>query len=90
MLINIIDNSLKFTPTGGEICISGKKTDVMQKGFYVITVSDTGCEYLKKKSVLLKKSFIEVNKIRVIKEPVWVLLFVMNSSNCMAYYGNNE
>lgn len=62
VLINIIDNSLKFTPTGGEICISGKSTDDGQKGFYVITVSDTGCGISEEEIRFIKEKFYRSKK----------------------------
>jgi signal transduction histidine kinase len=39
VLINILDNSLKFTPSGGSICISAGSKD----GQIIIQIEDTGC-----------------------------------------------
>lgn len=39
VLINILDNSLKFTPSGGSICIAAWSED----GQVIIQIEDTGC-----------------------------------------------
>lgn len=42
VIINLIDNALKFTPEGGRIRIIGQEQSIEEKKFYVIDVSDTG------------------------------------------------
>ena len=90
VLINIIDNSLKFTPTGGEICISGKKTDVMQKGFYVITVSDTGCGIPEEEICFIKEKFYRSKQNKSDKGTGLGLAICDELVKCIAVYGNNE
>src|ERR1700682_3163544 len=38
LLLNLVDNALKYTPTGGAVTVSCKR----EGNHYVITVSDTG------------------------------------------------
>ncbi|HHY04766.1 MAG TPA: HAMP domain-containing histidine kinase [Thermoanaerobacterales bacterium] len=57
ILINIIDNALKFTPSGGEIFISGQEQEIDNKKYYVIKISDTGCGIPKEELSLIKNRF---------------------------------
>jgi PAS domain S-box-containing protein len=40
ILINLVDNAIKFTPTGGTVTVESRAT---RDGFLCLSVSDTGC-----------------------------------------------
>ena len=57
ILINLLDNSLKFTAPGGEICLSGGRRRIEKQDFYSITVTDTGSGIPTAEVSLLKERF---------------------------------
>ena len=62
ILINIIDNALKFTPSGGEIFISGQEQEIDNKKYYVIKISDTRQSIPKEELSLIKNRFYKRSK----------------------------
>ncbi len=60
VLLNLIDNAVKYTQEGGEVCISAKK----QNKFIRIDVSDTGVGIPEKDLPRLFERFYRVDKAR--------------------------
>lgn len=60
MLLNLLDNALKFTPSGGRIEINLEKYD----SFYQITVTDTGCGIPLESQSLIFERFFRIDKVR--------------------------
>jgi two-component system phosphate regulon sensor histidine kinase PhoR len=61
ILVNILDNALKFTPSGGKISISAVQDD---GGFVVVKVSDTGMGIPKMEIPRLGERFYRADKAR--------------------------
>jgi len=57
VLVNLVDNALKFTPKGGQVTVAAKET----KGALTITVSDTGIGIKRKDMENLFKLFYQVD-----------------------------
>ncbi len=61
ILVNILDNAIKFTPSGGKIYISARQDE---NGFVVIKVIDTGVGIPKNEIPRLGERFYRVDKAR--------------------------
>jgi len=61
ILVNILDNAVKFTPSGGKISISAVQND---SGFVVVKVTDTGMGIQKSEIPRLGERFYRVDKTR--------------------------
>jgi two-component system phosphate regulon sensor histidine kinase PhoR len=61
ILVNILDNAIKFTPSGGKISIAALQDE---KGFVVVRVMDTGIGIPKMEILRLGERFYRVDKTR--------------------------
>jgi two-component system phosphate regulon sensor histidine kinase PhoR len=61
ILVNILDNAVKFTPSGGKISISAVRDD---SGFVVVKVTDTGMGIQKSEIPRLGERFYRADKTR--------------------------
>jgi two-component system phosphate regulon sensor histidine kinase PhoR len=61
VLLNILDNAVKFTPDGGQVSITASED---QQGFMMIKVSDTGSGIPKSELPRLGERFYRVDKTR--------------------------
>jgi len=61
ILVNILDNAVKFTPSGGKISISAVQDD---SGFVVVKVTDTGMGIQKMEIPRLGERFYRADKTR--------------------------
>jgi two-component system phosphate regulon sensor histidine kinase PhoR len=61
ILVNILDNAVKFTPSGGKISISAVQDD---SGFVVVKVTDTGTGIQKSEIPRLGERFYRADKTR--------------------------
>jgi two-component system phosphate regulon sensor histidine kinase PhoR len=61
ILVNILDNAVKFTPSGGKISISAVQGD---SGFVVVKVTDTGTGIQKSEIPRLGERFYRADKTR--------------------------
>jgi len=61
ILVNILDNAVKFTPSGGKISISAVQDD---SGFVVVKVTDTGMGIQKSEIPRLGERFYRADKTR--------------------------
>ena len=61
ILVNILDNAVKFTPSGGKISISAVQDD---SGFVVVKVTDTGIGIQKSEIPRLGERFYRADKTR--------------------------
>ena len=61
ILVNILDNAVKFTPNGGKISISAVQDDT---GFVVVKVTDTGMGIQKSEIPRLGERFYRADKTR--------------------------
>ncbi len=61
ILVNILDNAVKFTPSGGKISISALQDD---SGFVVVKVTDTGMGIQKSEIPRLGERFYRADKTR--------------------------
>ena len=59
VFVNIIDNALKYTESGGSITVSSREED----GFVRVTVSDTGCGIPPEHLPNVKKKFYKANQL---------------------------
>ena len=59
VFVNIIDNALKYTESGGSITVSSREED----GFVQVTVSDTGCGIPPEHLPNVKKKFYKANQL---------------------------
>ena len=59
VFVNIIDNALKYTESGGSITVSSREED----GFVQVTVSDTGCGIPAEHLPNVKKKFYKANQL---------------------------
>ena len=59
--MNILDNAVKFTPSGGKISISAVQDD---SGFVVVKVTDTGMGIQKREIPRLGERFYRADKTR--------------------------
>ena len=59
VFVNIIDNALKYTESGGSITVSSREED----GFVQVTVSDTGCGIPSEHLPNVKKKFYKANQL---------------------------
>jgi len=58
ILLNLLSNALKFTPSGGEIALSYNEVD----GFVEITVRDTGLGIASEKLTSIFEPFVQVDR----------------------------
>jgi two-component system phosphate regulon sensor histidine kinase PhoR len=61
ILVNILDNAVKFTPSGGKISITALGDD---KGFVVVKVTDTGIGIQKSEITRLGERFYRADRAR--------------------------
>ena len=61
ILVNILDNAVKFTPSGGKISITALQDE---KGFVVVKVIDTGIGIQKSEIPRLGERFYRVDRAR--------------------------
>lgn len=61
ILVNILDNAVKFTPSGGKVSIDALQDE---KGFVVVKVIDTGIGIPKNEILRLGERFYRVDKTR--------------------------
>ncbi len=61
ILVNILDNAVKFTPSGGKISIEGLRDE---KGFVLVKVTDTGTGIQKSEIPRLGERFYRADKAR--------------------------
>ena len=59
VFVNIIDNALKYTESGGSITVSSREED----GFVQVTVSDTGCGIPPEHLPNVQKKFYKANQL---------------------------
>ena len=59
VFVNIIDNALKYTESGGSITVSSRE----EEGFVQVTVSDTGCGIPPEHLPNVKKKFYKANQL---------------------------
>lgn len=59
VFVNIIDNALKYTESGGSITVSSREAE----GFVRVTVSDTGCGIPPEHLPNVKKKFYKANQL---------------------------
>ena len=59
VFVNIIDNALKYTESGGSITVSSREED----GFVQVTVSDTGCGIPPQHLPNVKRKFYKANQL---------------------------
>lgn len=57
VMINLLDNALKFTTSGGLITINTGVEVVDQTKFYVVAIKDTGCGISEKEMPFIKNKF---------------------------------
>ncbi len=60
VLINLISNSIKFTPQGGSIELSAEAGRDAQSGFVFFSVKDTGCGIKKEDQGKIFEKFVQV------------------------------
>ncbi|MBI4351453.1 MAG: PAS domain-containing protein [Elusimicrobia bacterium] len=60
VLINLISNSIKFTPTGGSITVSADAGKEALSGYSFFSVTDTGCGIRKEDQAKVFEKFVQV------------------------------
>jgi two-component system phosphate regulon sensor histidine kinase PhoR len=66
LLINLVDNALKYTPSGGQVCVSASlaSSDNHQPPMVEIAVTDTGCGIPESDLPRLTERFYRVDRTR--------------------------
>jgi two-component system phosphate regulon sensor histidine kinase PhoR len=60
MLLNVLDNAIKYTPAGGKVFISCRSCEAG----YCVTVRDTGCGIPQELQSRIFERFFRVDKVR--------------------------